>query len=79
MNHDQPNREKAEENENKAPDASPSSSRSSPVRHNFPDKLHYVLNEMTKDGLDHIMSWQPHGRCFVVHDQKRLEQHILPT
>ena len=28
----------------------------------FPVKLHYVLGEAQKDGLDHIVSWQPHGR-----------------
>lgn len=78
MNNDQQHLEKAKGNDVIAePESSPS--RLSPVRHNFPDKLHYVLNEMAKDGLEYIMSWQPHGRCFVVHDQKRLEQHILPT
>ena len=78
MSNEQQNLEKAKGNDVIAePEASPS--RSCPVRHNFPDKLHYVLNEMAKDGLEHIMSWQPHGYCFVVHDQKRLEQHILPT
>jgi hypothetical protein len=77
MSHDQQNLEKANGNAIKEP--APSTSRSSPVRHNFPDKLHYVLNEMAKDGMEHIMSWQSHGRCFIVHDQKRLEQHILPT
>ena len=28
----------------------------------FPVKLHYVLEEVKKDGLDDIVSWQPHGR-----------------
>jgi hypothetical protein len=45
---------------------------------NFPEKLHYVLNEMEKDGLQHIASWQPHGRCFVVHDQELFTEQILP-
>ena len=36
--------------------------------HHFPAKLHYLLSEMEKDGLDHIASWMPHGRCFLVHD-----------
>ena len=28
----------------------------------FPVKLHYVLTELKEDGLDHVVSWQPHGR-----------------
>ena len=36
----------------------------------FPVKLHYMLSELEQDGLDHIVSWQPHGRCFVVHKQE---------
>jgi hypothetical protein len=28
----------------------------------FPVKLHYTLDELTKDGLDDIVSWMPHGR-----------------
>lgn len=45
---------------------------------NFPERLHYVLSDMEKDGLDNIASWQSHGRCFVVHDVKRFEKEILP-
>jgi hypothetical protein len=44
----------------------------------FPEKLHYVLSEMEKDGLQHIASWQPHGRCFLVHDQALFTEKILP-
>ena len=44
-----------------------------PIAHasdrNFPVKLHYMLSELEEDGQDHIVSWAPHGRCFVVHDQ----------
>jgi hypothetical protein len=35
----------------------------------FPEKLHYVLNEMEKDGL-----W----RCRVFNDRKLFTKHILP-
>jgi hypothetical protein len=31
----------------------------------FPLKLHAVLEEVENDGLDHIISWAPHGRCFT--------------
>jgi hypothetical protein len=44
----------------------------------FPEKLHYVLSEMEKDGLQHIASWQPHGNCFIVHDQDLFAEKILP-
>jgi hypothetical protein len=44
----------------------------------FPEKLHYVLGEMEKDGLQHIASWQPHGRSFIVHDQELFAEKILP-
>ena len=29
----------------------------------FPVRLHYMLNEVEKDGLSLVCSWQPHGRC----------------
>jgi hypothetical protein len=45
---------------------------------NFPVKLHYMLSELESDGLDDIVSWQPHGRCFVVHKQKEFVDKILP-
>jgi hypothetical protein len=37
---------------------------------NFPAILHMMLKfveEDQHDGLSAIVSWQPHGRCFVVH------------
>ena len=40
------------------------------AEHPFPIKLHYVLGKVAEDGLSHVVSWQPHGRCFLVHDQK---------
>jgi HSF-type DNA-binding len=43
----------------------------------FPCRLHYCLNEMERDGLSHIVSWQPHGRCFVVHDKDRFMKEVL--
>jgi hypothetical protein len=44
----------------------------------FPERLHYVLSEMEKDGLQHVASWQSHGRCFLVHDQKLFAEKVLP-
>jgi HSF-type DNA-binding len=48
------------------------------VDSNFPAKLHYMLEEIRRDGLEHIISWMPHGRCFIVHEQKEFEKEILP-
>jgi predicted nucleic acid-binding Zn ribbon protein len=45
---------------------------------NFPVKLHYMLNELEKDGMDDIVSWQPHGRCFLVHKQQQFVEQVLP-
>jgi hypothetical protein len=45
---------------------------------NFPVKLHYMLNELEKDGMGDIVSWQPHGRCFLVHKQQQFVEQILP-
>lgn len=45
---------------------------------NFPVKLHYMLSELEEDGLSQIVSWQPHGRCFLVHNHPRFVTEILP-
>ncbi len=44
----------------------------------FPSKLYDMLNEIEKENKTHIVSWQPHGRCFVVHDQKLFIQEVMP-
>jgi hypothetical protein len=43
----------------------------------FPLKLHEMLDTLSQDGNDHIVSWQPHGRCFVVHKPKEFVE-LLP-
>ena len=44
----------------------------------FPVKLHSVLDQVAADGLSHIISWQPHGRCFVIHKPKEFVEHVMP-
>ena len=44
----------------------------------FPLKLHAVLDQVEMDGHGHIISWQPHGRCFVIHKPKEFVNHIMP-
>ncbi|CAJ1936517.1 unnamed protein product [Cylindrotheca closterium] len=44
----------------------------------FPIKLHAILDQVEADGLSHIISWQPHGRCFVIHKPKEFADHVMP-
>lgn len=44
----------------------------------FPVKLHDALTEIEADGKEHIVSWQPHGRAFKIHNQEAFEDEILP-
>ncbi|KAI2501075.1 hypothetical protein MHU86_13366 [Fragilaria crotonensis] len=44
----------------------------------FPVKLHEMLDHIEQDGLSHVVSWQPHGRCFVVHNQQQFVDVIMP-
>ena len=44
----------------------------------FPEKLHHMLHSMDEEGLGHIVSWQPHGRCFLVHEKKEFIENIMP-
>eukprot|EP00934_Nitzschia_sp_Nitz4_P004620 Nitzschia sp. Nitz4//scaffold133_size116822//4807//6162//NITZ4_003790-RA/size116822-processed-gene-0.47-mRNA-1//-1//CDS//3329535345//4610//frame0 len=48
------------------------------VATSFPQKLHAILDRVEADGLGHIVSWQPHGRCFVIHKPKEFTDHVMP-
>jgi hypothetical protein len=45
----------------------------------FPIKLHIMLGQIEQDGYGDVISWQPHGRCFVVHKPKEFADHVMPT
>ena len=45
----------------------------------FPMKLHAVLDQVEADGLGHIMSWQAHGRAFVIHKPREFTETIMPS
>lgn len=47
--------------------------------HHFPAKLHCMLSELERDGQSHIVSWQPHGRCFIIKDMKRFVELLIPS
>ena len=44
----------------------------------FPVKLHEMMDRIEGDGFAHVVSWQPHGRCFVVHNQQQFVEVIMP-
>lgn len=44
----------------------------------FPMKLHDLLENAGKNGLSDIISWCPHGRCFVVHNSREFVQSVMP-
>lgn len=44
----------------------------------FPLKLHELLEKVDEEGLQHIVSWQPHGRAFVVREPKKFVADLMP-
>jgi hypothetical protein len=46
----------------------------------FPEKLHNMLEHIAhyEPELSSIISWQPHGRCFLVKDAKAFGANVLP-
>lgn len=50
-----------------------------PLERSFPVALHYLLSEPDEvRDFQGIISWQPHGRCFMVRDKKRFVEEVLP-
>ncbi|CAJ1936521.1 unnamed protein product [Cylindrotheca closterium] len=56
----------------------PSSKRRGGVSMSFPIKLHAILDQVEEDGLSHVISWQPHGRCFLIHKPKEFTDYVMP-
>jgi HSF-type DNA-binding len=44
----------------------------------FPAKLHYLIELLEDDGISDVISWQPHGKAFLVKDQKKFVAEYLP-
>ena len=55
------------------------SASTSSSRQSFPSQLHHMLDDAELKGFDDIVSWQPHGRCFVVHKVTEFVDQILPN
>lgn len=47
-------------------------------KENFPLKLFRMLVETRRDGLSDIVSFLPHGRAFMIYDQKRFVSEVMP-
>jgi hypothetical protein len=45
----------------------------------FPAQLHDNLSRIEEDGLARVVSWQPHGRCFVIHQPKEFCSVVMPA
>lgn len=43
----------------------------------FPIKLQTVLKVVEQLGMQHIISWLPHGRAFMVHRPREFEEEIM--
>ena len=56
----------------------PKNRRRGGVAVHFPVRLHEALDQIAADGNGAIISWQPHGRCFVIHKPKEFEMEIMP-
>ena len=48
------------------------------TRYEFPRMLYDMLEAVTKDKQEHIVSWMPHGRAFKVHNPQAFEEQIMP-
>ena len=44
----------------------------------FPLRLHDMLTDAKDMAFEDIVSWQPHGRCFVVHRPKEFVEEVMP-
>lgn len=44
----------------------------------FPWKLHDMLDDMASQGKHSVVTWQPHGKAFMVHKPKEFVQDIMP-
>jgi HSF-type DNA-binding len=45
----------------------------------FPNKLHYMLDHGLEESETDVIAWQPHGRAFLVLDQRRFVAELLPN
>ena len=44
----------------------------------FPLKLHKMISKGKIGGFANVVSWQVHGRSFIIHDEHKFFKQILP-
>ena len=44
----------------------------------FPAKLYHMLEEVDAMGLSAAVSWQHHGRAFVINDRQLFMKEVVP-
>jgi len=44
----------------------------------FPWRIHVMLDAVERENLQHVVSWQPHGRAFIVRDPATFAKSVLP-
>jgi hypothetical protein len=44
----------------------------------FPHRLYNMLESVGLAGCSHVISFQPHGRSFKIHDRKLFGDNVLP-
>jgi hypothetical protein len=49
-----------------------------PGQRAFPYKLYALLGDAEVNGFDNIISWQPGGKSFRVHQPKVFTETVLP-
>ncbi|CAB9509511.1 HSF-type DNA-binding [Seminavis robusta] len=49
--------------------------------HHFPTKLHRMLVEIDDnpkyESMKELISWQPHGRCFIIRNEKKFIEKVM--
>ena len=44
----------------------------------FTETLYRILEDVEEEGREHIITWQPHGRSFAIHNPHAFAKDIMP-
>ncbi|KAL7556255.1 hypothetical protein ACA910_015716 [Epithemia clementina (nom. ined.)] len=44
----------------------------------FPQKMYFLLQEMSRQGKEHVVSFVDHGKAFMIHKPQLFETEIMP-
>lgn len=48
------------------------------VHNPFPTVLHKMMTDSDRQNFSHLISWQPHGRAFLIHNSTEFVSSVLP-